>query len=109
LAKVPMLGDGICPQKRQVGRDHQVGEQGRETLQRPAPGRRPPRAARGGKADARASDLPIEAIANDVGYEDVAFFSRLFKRKMNLTLAQYRRRFGAMRRALEHGAGRARG
>jgi transcriptional regulator GlxA family with amidase domain len=52
-----------------------------------------------------ASDLPIEAIANEVGYEDAGFFSRLFKRKVNLTPARYRRRFGAMRRALEHGAG----
>jgi transcriptional regulator GlxA family with amidase domain len=45
-------------------------------------------------------DAPIEAIANDVGYEDAGFFSRLFKRQVNLTPAQYRRRFGAMRRAL---------
>lgn len=46
------------------------------------------------------SDLPIEAIANEVGYEDAGFFSRLFRRHVNLTPAQYRRRFGAMRRAL---------
>jgi transcriptional regulator GlxA family with amidase domain len=44
---------------------------------------------------------PIEAIANEVGYEDAAFFSRLFRRKVNLTPAQYRRRFGALRRRLE--------
>lgn len=43
---------------------------------------------------------PIEAIANEVGYEDAAFFSRLFKRQVNLTPAQYRKRFAAMRRAL---------
>jgi transcriptional regulator GlxA family with amidase domain len=43
---------------------------------------------------------PIEAIANEVGYEDAGFFSRLFRRKVNLTPAQYRKRFGAMRRAL---------
>ena len=43
---------------------------------------------------------PIEAIANAVGYEDAGFFSRLFRRKVNLTPAQYRRRFGAMRQAL---------
>jgi transcriptional regulator GlxA family with amidase domain len=43
---------------------------------------------------------PIEAIANEVGYEDAAFFSRLFRRNVNLTPAQYRRRFGAMRRLL---------
>jgi transcriptional regulator GlxA family with amidase domain len=50
------------------------------------------------------SDEPIEGIALDVGYEDAAFFSRLFKRKVNLTPAQYRRRFGALRRSLRAGA-----
>lgn len=44
---------------------------------------------------------PIEAVANDVGYEDAAFFSRLFRRKVNLTPVQYRKRFGAMRRAVQ--------
>ncbi len=47
-----------------------------------------------------ASDLPVEAVANEVGYEDAGFFSRLFKRKVNLTPAQYRRRFGALRKQL---------
>ena len=46
---------------------------------------------------------PIEAVANAVGYEDAGFFGRLFKRKVNLTPAQYRRRFGSMRRMLETG------
>jgi len=46
------------------------------------------------------SDEPVEAIANAVGYEDAGFFGRLFKRKVNLSPMQYRRRFGAMRRAL---------
>ena len=45
-------------------------------------------------------EAPVEAIANEVGYEDAGFFSRLFRRKVNLTPAQYRRRFGAMRKAL---------
>jgi transcriptional regulator GlxA family with amidase domain len=45
---------------------------------------------------------PIEAIANEVGYEDAGFFSRLFRRNVNLTPAQYRKRFGSMRRALEN-------
>jgi transcriptional regulator GlxA family with amidase domain len=45
-------------------------------------------------------DLPIEAIANEVGYEDAGYFSRLFKRKVNLTAAQYRKRFGALRKSL---------
>ena len=43
---------------------------------------------------------PIEAIANEVGYEDAGFFSRLFRREVSLTPAEYRRRFGAMRDAL---------
>jgi transcriptional regulator GlxA family with amidase domain len=50
-----------------------------------------------------AGDQPIEAIANEVGYEDAGFFSRLFRRNVNLTPAQYRKRFGSMRRALESG------
>jgi transcriptional regulator GlxA family with amidase domain len=51
-----------------------------------------------------ATDQPIEAIANEVGYEDAGFFSRLFKRNVNLTPAQYRRRFGGMRKTLERDA-----
>lgn len=50
-----------------------------------------------------AGDDPIEAIANAVGYEDAGFFSRLFRRQVNLTPMQYRRRFGALRRALQDG------
>jgi len=46
---------------------------------------------------------PVEAIANEVGYEDAGFFSRLFRRQVNLTPAQYRRRFGTMRKALQAG------
>jgi transcriptional regulator GlxA family with amidase domain len=46
------------------------------------------------------TDASIESIANEVGYEDPGFFSRLFRRKVRLTPAQYRRRFGSMRRAL---------
>jgi transcriptional regulator GlxA family with amidase domain len=45
-------------------------------------------------------DLSIEAIAEQVGYEDTSFFGRLFRRKVGLTPAQYRRRFGSLRRAL---------
>lgn len=47
-----------------------------------------------------ANRQPIEAIANEVGYEDPGFFSRLFRREVNLTPAQYRKRFGVMRKAL---------
>ena len=46
-------------------------------------------------------DQPIEAIANETGYEDTSFFSRLFRRKVGLTPAQYRLRFGSLRRALK--------
>lgn len=45
-------------------------------------------------------EAPIETIAGEVGYEDSGFFSRLFRNKVNLTPAQYRKRFGAMRKAL---------
>jgi len=50
-----------------------------------------------------ATDEPIEAIANEVGYEDAGFFSRLFRRNVNLTPAQYRKRFSDMRKALQTG------
>lgn len=46
------------------------------------------------------TEHPIEAIANEVGYEDASFFARLFRRKVSLTPAAYRRRFSAMRREL---------
>jgi transcriptional regulator GlxA family with amidase domain len=48
------------------------------------------------------TDLPIDAIANEVGYEDPSFFSRLFRRETGLTPAHYRLRFGSLRRALKH-------
>ncbi len=50
-----------------------------------------------------ATSKPVEAIANDVGYEDPSFFSRLFRRKVGITPAQYRRRFGALKRTLSDG------
>jgi transcriptional regulator GlxA family with amidase domain len=40
-----------------------------------------------------AGDAPVEAIAVEVGYQDASFFGRLFRRKVALTPAQYRRRF----------------
>jgi transcriptional regulator GlxA family with amidase domain len=46
------------------------------------------------------TDLPIEAVANEAGYEDTSFFGRLFRRKTGLTAAHYRLRFGALRQAL---------
>jgi transcriptional regulator GlxA family with amidase domain len=51
-----------------------------------------------------AGPLSIDAIANEVGYEDAGFFSRLFRRHVGLTPAQYRRRFGSLRRAVQAGA-----
>jgi transcriptional regulator GlxA family with amidase domain len=45
----------------------------------------------------------IETIARQVGYEDAGFFSRLFRRNIHLTPAQYRRRFAALRKTLESG------
>src|SRR5690606_32934508 len=45
--------------------------------------------------------LPVEAIANEVGYEDPGFFSRLFRRHVGMTPAQYRKRFGALRDKLQ--------
>ncbi|MCC5860193.1 MAG: helix-turn-helix domain-containing protein [Ectothiorhodospiraceae bacterium] len=48
-------------------------------------------------------DAPIEAIVEAIGYEDPSFFNRLFRRAVGLTPAQYRRRFGALRRALATG------
>ncbi|UUX97214.1 GlxA family transcriptional regulator [Aquabacterium sp. J223] len=46
------------------------------------------------------TDLPVEAIAVEVGYQDASFFGRLFRRKVALTPAQYRRRFGALSQQL---------
>ena len=46
-------------------------------------------------------DASLEAIAEQVGYEDAAFFGRLFRRKVGVTPIQYRKRFRGLRRALE--------
>lgn len=54
------------------------------------------------------TDLPVEAIAGEIGYEDGSFFGRLFRRRVGLTPAQYRRRFGSLRKVLEEGAGLSR-
>lgn len=43
---------------------------------------------------------PVEAIAQECGYEDAGFFSRLFRQRVGLTPAQYRKRFGGMRSRL---------
>src|SRR5690606_13042291 len=48
-----------------------------------------------------AGDDPGEAIAVEVGYQDASFFSRLFRRRVALTPAQHRRRFGGLKRRLD--------
>jgi transcriptional regulator GlxA family with amidase domain len=58
------------------------------------------------KRQLEASNESIETIARQVGYEDAGFFSRLFRRNVHLTPAQYRRRFSALRRSLETGESR---
>jgi len=46
-------------------------------------------------------DLPIEAVALEVGYQDNGFFGRLFRRKVGMTPAQYRRRYRHLRSLLK--------
>jgi transcriptional regulator GlxA family with amidase domain len=44
---------------------------------------------------------PTDAVAHQVGYDDPAFFRRLFKRRTGVTPARYRQRFqsvGKLRR-----------
>jgi transcriptional regulator GlxA family with amidase domain len=45
-------------------------------------------------------DDPVEAIALEVGYQDISFFGRLFRRRVGLTPMQYRRRFATLRQVL---------
>lgn len=45
-------------------------------------------------------DLSVEAVAQEVGYQDATFFGRLFRRKVAMTPAQYRGHFGALARRL---------
>ncbi len=52
------------------------------------------------KQQLEATQLPIEAIAGECGYEDAGYFSRLFSKRVGLTPAQYRRRFGKLRQVL---------
>jgi transcriptional regulator GlxA family with amidase domain len=47
------------------------------------------------------SDAPVEAVAAEVGYQDTSFFGRLFRKRVGMTPAQYRRRFSSLRHALE--------
>lgn len=43
----------------------------------------------------------VEAVANQVGYEDTTFFRRLFRRRVGLAPREYRARIGALRSALQ--------
>jgi transcriptional regulator GlxA family with amidase domain len=47
------------------------------------------------------SDIAIEQIAREVGYEDGSFFRRLFRRKVGITPLEYRKRFGSIRKVLQ--------
>lgn len=53
------------------------------------------------KQQLETTDLPVEAVAVEVGYQDASFFNRLFRRKVHLTPAGYRRRFGALSKQLQ--------
>lgn len=52
------------------------------------------------KQQLESGDESVEAVAQEVGYEDAAFFGRLFRRKVGVTPTQYRKRFQGLRRAL---------
>lgn len=54
-----------------------------------------------------AGNDPVEAVAEAVGYEDSAFFSRLFSRRVGLSPGRYRRRFGGLRAVLGRELGSA--
>jgi transcriptional regulator GlxA family with amidase domain len=45
-------------------------------------------------------DLPIEAVALQIGYQDNGFFGGLFRRKVGMTPAQYRRKWRNLRTLL---------
>jgi transcriptional regulator GlxA family with amidase domain len=46
------------------------------------------------------TDLAIDAVADEVGYDDGSFFRRLFRRKVGLSPHAYRLRFSSFRKAL---------
>lgn len=48
------------------------------------------------------SDLSVETVALEVGYEDSNFFRRLFKRRVGITPARYRQRFAPITRRQQH-------
>lgn len=50
------------------------------------------------------SRVSVEAVAEMVGYQDAAFFTRKFQQRVGLTPAQYRRKFAGIGRLLEQEA-----
>jgi len=50
-----------------------------------------------------ATEEPTDAIAHAVGYEDPAFFRRLFRRRTGMTPARYRKRFQRIGRLRDAG------
>lgn len=48
-----------------------------------------------------ASDMHIEVIAMELGYEDASFFRRLFRRRVGMTPSEYRKRFSGIRKNLK--------
>jgi transcriptional regulator GlxA family with amidase domain len=52
-----------------------------------------------------AEEISSDEIAPLTGYENAAFFRRLFKRSTGLTPGQYRRMFRPVMRAAGHSAG----
>src|SRR5690606_24946989 len=72
----------------------------RESHRRHAARVRAQLAAGGSEACAR-EGRRADRVAHAVGYEDASFISRLFRREVGLTPAQYRKRFGALRLALD--------
>ena len=53
------------------------------------------------------TDLPVEVVAGEVGYQDASFFGRLFRRRVALTPAAYRKRFGGRGASLRQAASEA--
>lgn len=47
-----------------------------------------------------ASTMPIEAVAESVGYQDSSFFNRKFQQKVGMSPAKYRRKFSGLRELL---------
>ncbi len=46
-------------------------------------------------------EVAVESVALDVGYSDTRFFTQLFRRKVGLSPAQYRQRFGRLARQVQ--------